>query len=92
MLTEVRYIYVPSGGSPNYEMKKHDRKADHQSFAGLMKAVSLPDKKVIAIEQRGVPITDETYDSIQPHLHVAVVCTDANSRKCEFNQRAHACV
>jgi hypothetical protein len=64
MLTKVRYIYVPLGGSPNYETREeHDREADHQSFAGLMAAVSRPGKKVIAIEQRGV----------------AAVCTDADS-------------
>jgi hypothetical protein len=44
-----------------------------------MAAASRPDKRIIAIEQHGVPVTNETYNSIQPHLRVTVVCTAAVS-------------
>ena len=77
MLSKVKYVNVPILGPPEYETwKEFDFEADHQSFAELMAAVSRPGKRIIAIAQRCMDVTDESYNSIQSHLHVAVVCKD----------------
>jgi hypothetical protein len=77
MLSDVIYVYVPVDGSPVYKTRNDSKfKADHQSFAELEAAVSWPGKRIIAITQRGMAVTNETYNSIQSHLRVAVVCKD----------------
>jgi hypothetical protein len=77
MLSDVKYVYVPVGGSTVYETCEYsDRVAAHQSFAELVAAVSRPGKRIIAIAQRGMDITDESYNSIRSHLRLAVVCGD----------------
>jgi hypothetical protein len=77
MLSKFKYVNIPILGPPDYETyNEFDVEAEHQTFAELMAAVSRPGKRIIAIVQRCMDVTSESYNSIQPHLRVAVACKD----------------
>ena len=78
MLNRVKYLFVPVDGHPVYESYvDYDSVVEHRSFSDLTAAVSRPFKRVVAIEQRGVGISHETYHMLKPDTRVTVVCKAA---------------
>lgn len=84
--TPVKFLFRENGGMPFPESaNQHDMMVSHNSFIDFRRGLARLGKAIIAVQQKGVEITEASYGSMKAWPPVAVLYRSSDCPPTMYN-------